>query len=143
MNGIRQWIAPAAIAAAVYVTPTLLFAAWSRVGWAFAALVPCAVALVLYGRRLHSALGVLAALVVVGFVEFVTWLGVSAAESCGSSMLATVLEWSGAGVLLIGAGTLGVARHRLLPFVAALVLAGVWYAVVAHVIPGGAAECFD
>ena len=98
--------------------------------------------LVLYSFRFGSAFGVLVTLVAVACLELVMRFATAAAETCGSSGLATGLEWSGTAVLLLGIGGFGAQRRRVLPFLAALVAAGGWIALVAHLVPGGAGECF-
>jgi hypothetical protein len=138
-----EWGAAALAAAALYLTPALLLGVIAGLGWAIAAFVACLAVLVLYSRRFGSLLGVLVLLVTIGFVEFVARLGTAVAETCGSSGLASGLEQSGTIVLLLGIGALGAHRRRAFPFVVALIAAGVWVAVIAHVVPGGTGACFE
>ena len=98
--------------------------------------------LVPYSFRLRSPLGAFVALVLVGFVEFVVQLGTGAAQVCGSSGLANHLEWSGSAVILVTLGGFGAYSRRVLPVLGAIVAAGVWVAIVAHLVPGGTGDCF-
>ena len=99
--------------------------------------------LVPYSFRLQSRLGVLVGLVLVGFLEFVVQLATAAAKVCGDSGVADSLEWSGSAVILLALGGFGVYRRRLLPVLVALVAAGFWVAIVAHLVPGGSGECVN
>jgi MYXO-CTERM domain-containing protein len=103
----------------------------------------CLAALVLYSLRFGSPLGVLLTLVLIACVELGVRFATAAAQTCGTSGTATGLEWSGAAVLLVGIGGFGAHRRRVMPLLAAVVAAGAWVALVAHVVPGGAGECFN
>lgn len=123
--------------------PVLLLGALSGVAWTIAALAACIVVLMPYSFRLRSPLGVLITLVLVGFVEFVVQLGAAATRACGDSGVANDLKWSGSAVILIALGGFGVYRRRLFPVLVALVAAGAWVAIVAHIVPGGTGGCFE
>jgi hypothetical protein len=112
-------------------------------GWAVAAFVVCLIVLVVYSVRFGSPLGVLLTLVLIAAVELVVRFGTAAADTCGTSRAAGAVEWSGAAVILVGVGAWSAHRRRVAPLLAAIVAAGVWYAIVAHLIPGGAGGCFD
>ena len=138
-----EWGAAALAAAALYLTPDLLILLLSGVGWALAPLVVCVAVLVRYSRVFGSQLGLLLTLVLIGLVEFVVEIGTAVAQTCGDSRSATNVEWAGVTVLLVGIGSFGAHRRRVLPVVAALVIAGLWFVLVAHVVPGGSGGCFE
>lgn len=129
-------------AAALYLAPALLVGVLSGIGWAIVSFAACLAVLVFYSFRFGSALGVLVTLVMVASVELVVRFATAAAQTCGSSGLASGLEWSGTAVLLLGIGSFGTRRRRILPLLAAIVAAGAWLTLVAHLVPGGSGECF-
>jgi hypothetical protein len=133
----------ALVAATLYLTPALLVGVLAGIGWTIAAFAACLVALMLYSFRFGSALGVLVTLVMVASIELVVRFATFAADTCGSSRLATGLEWSGSAVILVVLGGFGAYRRRVLPVLGAVIVAGVWVAIVAHVVPGGAGGCFE
>jgi hypothetical protein len=142
-RSVIAWGAAACTAAALYLTPSFLILLLSGEAWAIAPLVVCVAVLVRYSRVFGSRLGLLLTLVLIALVEFLVQVGTAVAQTCGDSRSATILEWSGIAVLLIGIGGFGAHRRRVLPVVAALVVAGAWIALVAHLVPGGSGECFN
>jgi MYXO-CTERM domain-containing protein len=112
-------------------------------GWAVVALIPCVAVLVRYSRVFGSPLGLLLTVVLIGLVEFLADFGAAMAETCGGSGGATAVEQSGAGLLLLALGGFGAHRRRVIPIVGAIVVAALWVAVVAHLVPGGAGGCFE
>jgi hypothetical protein len=138
-----DWSAAALVAAAFYLAPLFLLGAIEAVGWAIALLVASLIVLALYTTRFGSALGVLLAAVLVLIVELVVRFGTAFGDVCGDSHLASDLERAGTGVILLGIGTWSVRNRRVLPLLAALVLAGAWVFAVARLIPGGAGGCFE
>jgi hypothetical protein len=141
-RALIEWSAAAVVAAALYLAPALLVGVLAGIGWTIAALVACLAVLVLYSFRFGSLLGVFMALVMVAGVELAVRFATFGADTCGSSRLATVLEWSGTSVLLLVIGSFGAYRRRVLPLLAALLAAGVWVVVIAHLVRGGAGDCF-
>lgn len=143
-RSLIEWGAAALAAAALYLTPALLVLALSGDGWwAIAPLLACLVVLVRYGQVFGSQLGLLLTLVLIGLVEFLADVGAATAETCGDSSTARIVELSGAGAILVALGSFGAHHRRVTPVVGAIILAGVWVALVAHVIPGGAGGCFE
>lgn len=140
---VIAWGAAALTAAALYLAPVLLVLSLSGEGWAIAALVPCVAVLVLYSRAFGSPLGLMVTVVLVGLVEFLADFGAAMAQTCGESGTAAAVERSGAGVLLLAVGSFGAHRRRVTPIVGAIVVAGIWVALVAHVVPGGSGGCFE
>lgn len=140
---IVEWSAAALAAAALYLTPALLVSALSGVGWAFVPLLVCVGVLLRYSRVFGSQLGLLLTLILIGLVEFLVEIGTAVAKTCGNSGSAAGVEWSGAAILLFGIGAFGAHRRRVLPVVGALLVAGAWVVIVAHLVPGGAGECFN
>jgi hypothetical protein len=113
------------------------------VDWTIAAFAACLAVLVLYSLRFGSALGVLVTLVLVACLELAVRFATAAADTCGSSQSASALQWSGVAVLLVGIGGFGAHRRRILPVLAAVVVAGAWVALVAYLVPGGTGGCFE
>jgi hypothetical protein len=138
-----DWSAAALVAAAFYLAPFFLLGAIEGVAWAIALLVASLVVLAFYTTRFGSALGVLLTAVLVLTLELVVRFGTAFGDVCGDSHLANDLEWAGTGVILLGIGTWSVRKRRVLPLLAALLLAGAWIFAVARLIPGGAGGCFE
>jgi hypothetical protein len=93
--------------------------------------------------RFGSPLGVLVTLLLVAAGELVVRFATAAGNVCGDSRLADTLGWTGAFAILLGVGAWSVRRRRVLPLLGALLAAGAWILLVAHVVPGGAGECFN
>jgi hypothetical protein len=137
------WGAAAFAAVALYLAPALLVSALSGIAWAIPLLIACVAVLVRYSRVFGSPLGLMLTLVLIGLVEFLVEVGTAVAQTCGSSGSANGLEWSGGSILLVAVGGSGARRRRVLPIIGAIVAAGIWVAVVAHVVPGGSGDCFE
>jgi hypothetical protein len=138
-----DWSAAAVVAAALYLAPFLLLGAIDGVAWTVAALVCCVLVLAYYTTKFGSALGVLLTAVLVLILELIVRFGTAFGDVCGDSHLANDLEWAGTGVILLGIGAWSVRGRRLLPLLAALLIAGVWTFAVARLIPGGTGGCFE
>src|SRR4051794_5058926 len=134
------WSAAVVTSAALYGFPYALVAGIGGGGaWylllAFDLLVLAAVAVFLL-----SPLVVLAATVVSGIFGAIFWFIVAAADTCGDSGTATTVEFAGGMTIALAVGAWGVRRgpRALWAIPVGWVLAGLWIAIWAHVIPGGA-----
>src|SRR5438067_3149869 len=67
----------------------------------------------------------------------------AAADTCGSFGLRVRARMGRRGRPARRIGGLGAHHRRVLPLLAAVVAAGAWVALVAHVVPGGAGPCFN
>jgi hypothetical protein len=118
--------------------------------WGIAALGVCLVALVPHVRLQpeHASRAALWLVLTQGallvgllglFVEVVS------ADTCGSNVAARLVGWIGAAVIYLAVGAWGLQRHLrgLWALPVAAIGAGIWIVVTAHLIPGGAAGCFD
>ena len=94
--------------------------------------------------RIWSPLVVLALVLVAAFSVGLWWFVVAVGDTCGDSHAAAIVEWSGTAVLALGVAAWQLPRGRAIFWAlpAGAVLAGIWFVVWAHVIPGGAAGCF-
>jgi hypothetical protein len=113
-------------------------------GWGWWVLLAAATTvLVLYGRQTGAPLRVLAIVVVLGFTEFVVAVGSAIGDRCGDSRLATGLETAGTIAIVLALGSWAVRRGQIWWLPLGVVVAGLWIVAIAHVIPGGAGDCFE
>jgi hypothetical protein len=99
----------------------------------------------MYAPTRSSGAARLALVAVAGVSVGLWWFIVVAGETCGDSSAATIAEWSGTTVLAVGLAAWQLPRGRAIFWAlpAGAVLAGIWFVVTAHVIPGGAGGCFE
>lgn len=79
----------------------------------------------------------------VGAIGF--YAAVLLGNTCGGGSAAGYVKWVGAVAVALWLGALGVRGGLKILWLTplALIAAGLWVVVAAHVIPGGAAGCFD
>lgn len=144
MSRLREWPPAVAAAAALYVFPYALGAALSGGGAWYVLLAADVLALAAVAVFLWSPLVVLAAAVVSGVFAAIFWVGAASADTCGNSTTAEIVELAGGAVLALAVGAWGVRRgpRALWAIPVGWMVAGVWFVVWAHVIPGGAGGCF-
>ena len=141
---MRQWSAAVGTAAALYALPLVLFAAVFGRPWAIAVTAACVVVLVYAAIRLWSPLVTLALVVVAAVSVGIWWFVVTAGDACGDSRTAGIVEGVGAIAVALALAAWQLPRGRAVFWAlpAGAVLAGIWFDVWAHVIPGGAGACF-
>jgi hypothetical protein len=141
-----QWSAAAVTAVALYALPwTLVFALTADVWWGFPALAVDVAALGVVAWLRWSPLVVLGAalLSLGGSIVFV--FITAAGQICGDSGYADPVSWIGGVTLAVPLGALGVRRGpwALAAIPAGWAVAGAWFVLVAHVVPGGTGGCFE
>jgi hypothetical protein len=128
----------------VYALPVVAYATLVGERWAIAPLVAAVAVLGVAAVRIWSPLVVLG-VVVESAVGLVAWfLIVASAATCGGSLAASLVEWIGGAAVAIGLAASQRSRggHIFWAVPGGWILAGVWFAVWAHVIPGGSGACF-
>jgi hypothetical protein len=141
-----DWSAAAFVAAALFALPVIAVGVLESgsEGW-FAALAVDLVVLVMHAWRTSSPLIVLAAVVTVGIAAVALWFIVTFGEACGGATSAAVVKWVGAAAIALGLGSWGVVHGLRILWATplALVCAGGWIVLAAHLVPGGAGSCFS
>lgn len=134
------------MAAALFALPVLTLGALEdgAGGW-FAALAADLLILVVHAWRTSSPLIVLTAALVVGVAAIAFFFIVTLGQSCGGDTAAAFIKWTGAAVIGLGFGAWGVLHGLRILWASplALVCAGGWIVLAAHLVPGGAASCFS
>jgi hypothetical protein len=141
-----DWSAAALVAAALFTLPVIAVGALESGsgGW-FAALAVDVVVLVVHAWHTSSPLVVLAAGVMVGIAAVALFFIVTFGEACGGATPAAFVKWAGAAVIGLGLGSWGVLHGLRILWATplALVCAGGWIVLAAHLVPGGAGSCFS
>jgi hypothetical protein len=142
-----DWGAAALVAAALYVFPGAILTVVTNGAHPLevALLVVDLVVLVAAAALRWSSLSVLAAAIISTGFALVFSFGIAAGETCGDSRAATVLGWLGAVPIGLAIGTWG-ARHGsrvLWAIPLGWIAAALWIIAAAHLVPGGAGECFN
>lgn len=145
MSRLRDWTPAVAAAAALYVFPYALAVAFGGGGAWWVLLAADVLALAAVAIFLWSPLVVLVAAVVSAVFYAIYLLGDGSANTCGDSRAASVVELVGTGAIVLIVGSWGVRRgpRALWAIPAGWVLAALWVALWAHVIPGGSGPCFE
>jgi hypothetical protein len=140
-----SWGAAAVTAAALYALPYAVVAVLASGRWWYAALAVDLLVLLLAAVRLWSPLAVLVAALLGTAAALVAWFAIAAAETCGDSRAAGVVEWLGAALLALPLGAWGVRRGARVLWAVPLgwALAALWIALTAHLVPGGSGPCFE
>jgi hypothetical protein len=131
------------VAAALYVLPTAVLGAVAEENWSRPLLAATLLVLGVYAYRTGSALVVLGFTVGLGVLEYAALFATALGERCGDSHTAGTVEAAGVAVIALALGAVGVRRRRLWLLPLAVVVAGVWIVAVAHLITGGAGDCFE
>jgi hypothetical protein len=145
VSRLREWAPAVVTAAALYGFPWALLAVLDVGGLWFLALAADLLVLAAVAIFLWSPLVVLVAAVVSAVFGAIYLLAVAAADTCGDSTAATVVELTGAVAIMLTVGTWGVRRgpRALWAIPAGWALAAVWVGIWAHLIPGGSGGCFE
>jgi hypothetical protein len=142
---LRDWGAAALVAAALFTLPFLVLGALEDGGarW-IAPVTACAAVLIVHAWRQSSPLVVLGAVVGAGIGAIGFAGAVLLGDTCGGSSAAGFVKWLGALVIALWLGAVGVRGGLKILWVTplALIAAGLWVLLAAHVVPGGAAGCF-
>jgi hypothetical protein len=145
VSRLREWAPAVVTTAALYGFPYALAVAVGGGGAWWLVLVADVLVLGAVAVLLWSPLVVLVAAVVSAVFGAIYLIGVASADTCGDSTTASVVELVGAAAIMLAVGTWGVRRgpRALWALPVGWVLAGLWVAVWAHVIPDGAGGCFE
>ena len=138
------WGAAAVTAAALYSVVPVAYFTFGNAAWAPLLGVDLAV-LAAYAIRVASPLVVLGLIVVTAALALVVDFAAAFAESCGESHTGGIVKAVGVYSILVILGGTGLARRgRLVLLVpGAVVVCGVWVAVISHLVPGWSGGCFE